>query len=83
MIPGICKGKKNFPMSWQEINRILTRAMIDAQFAGKLLADPIRAISEAGFDLTVEELQILREAKAKDIVELSQIILRQIERGES
>lgn len=70
-------------MSWQEINRILTRAMIDGQFAGKLLADPIRAIGDAGFDLTAEEQQVLREAKAKDIVELSQIILRQIEHEES
>lgn len=62
-------------MSWKTLNKILTQAMIDPQFADKLLANPLEAICESGFEISHEEEQILRDAKAKDISELSQLLL--------
>jgi hypothetical protein len=62
-------------MSWQTLNNILTRAVLDPQFAYTLLTDPLEAIHESGLDLTVEERQILCKAQARDIAELSQILL--------
>ncbi|HEY1351802.1 MAG TPA: Os1348 family NHLP clan protein [Ktedonobacteraceae bacterium] len=69
-------------MSWQTINNILTRAVLDAQFAHTLLTDPLEAILESGLDLTWEERQVLCEAKARDIAELSQILLARFGDGE-
>lgn len=49
--------------------------MVDAQFANRLLADPSAAIQEFGFVLTEEEQQCLRQIKASNIRELSQMLL--------
>lgn len=62
-------------MSWQTINTILGLAMVDPQFASRLLADPLPAIQEFGFDLTAEEQDAFRQANASEISELSQILL--------
>lgn len=69
-------------MSWQEVNKILSLAILDAQFAERLLTDPIPAIREAGFDLTEEEEQCFREARARDIAELSLIMLNRLKHEE-
>lgn len=70
-------------MSWEAINKLLTRALIDAQFAHKLLVDPLQAIDEAGFDLTQQERQIFCTEKASDLAELSQLLLTRLGRKES
>lgn len=65
-------------MSWEAINKIFTRAMIDTQFAQSLLADPLQAVNDAGFELTADEQSIFFGAKANDVSELSAIILTRL-----
>lgn len=65
-------------MSRKTINNLLGQAMIDDRFASKLLADPLQAALQGGFELTVEEQAILHSIKARDIAELSQILLEQL-----
>jgi hypothetical protein len=67
-------------MSWEAINKIFTRAMIDRQFAQKLLINPLQTVHNAGFELTSEEEQIFHVARASDISELSKIVLTQLGR---
>lgn len=69
-------------MSWQTLNNILTRAMIDPLFANRLLANPIEAVREFGFEITLEEQQILSVAHAKDIPELSQLLLAHLRKAQ-
>lgn len=65
-------------MSRQAINKLLARAMIDTRFANQLLANPLQTLQEAGFELTREEQLIFRDAAARDVAELSQILLAQL-----
>lgn len=65
-------------MSWQTINQILGLAMVDEKFARRLLANPLPTIREFGFDLTEKEEHILREVKANDVSELSQILVERL-----
>lgn len=69
-------------MSWQNINQMLGLAMVDTKFADRLLANPLTAIREFGFDLTDEEENILREVKASDVSELSQILVERLSWGD-
>ena len=69
-------------MSWQTLNSILTRAMIDPLFANKLLSNPLEAVHEFGFEITPKEQQILNAVQVKDISELSQLLLNQLEHTE-
>ena len=69
-------------MSWQAINDMLGRAVIDEHFATLLLADPLSAAQEGGFDLTQKELEVLRRVKSRDIVELSQFLLIEFKKDE-
>jgi len=69
-------------MSWKTINELLGRAMIDAHFARRLLADPLRAAQEDGFDLTPEEQAIFQDIKARDLAELSQMLLARLKQKE-
>lgn len=62
-------------MSREAINKILTRAMIDAQFGQRLLTDPLQTVISSGFELTREEQNVFSDAKAGSIAELSEIIL--------
>jgi hypothetical protein len=75
----IRKGQeKKLLMSWQNINQILGLAMVDANFAHRLLTNPLETIQEFGFELTEEEVNILREVKAADVSELSQILVAKL-----
>jgi hypothetical protein len=65
-------------MSWEAINKIFTRAMIDTQFAQRLLVDPLQTVNDAGFELSPEEQKIFCNAKADDVSDLSQVILTQL-----
>lgn len=62
-------------MSWQTINKVLGLAMVDAQFARRLLANPLSTIRDFDFDLTEEEQDILSQVNASDLSELSQILV--------
>jgi hypothetical protein len=65
-------------MSWQTVNQVLGLAMINTQFADRLLTDPLPTVQELGFDLTEKEQRVLQEVKARDIVELSQILIEKL-----
>ncbi|HEY1348435.1 MAG TPA: Os1348 family NHLP clan protein [Ktedonobacteraceae bacterium] len=67
-------------MSWQTINSLLGLAIIDPKFANRLLANPLLAAEEFGFDLTIAEKEVLRSIQARDITELGQILLRRLGR---
>jgi hypothetical protein len=67
-------------MSWQNINHILGLAMVDTNFARRLLTNPLVAIREFGFELTAEEERVLREVRASDVSELSQILVAKLHR---
>ncbi len=69
-------------MSWQTINQLLIRATIDACFAKKLLADPLCEVSEVELQITPYEHHVICNAKVKDISELSQLLLTQLDREE-
>lgn len=66
-------------MSWQAINDILGKALLDQRFAEMLLMNPVRAVREGDFDLTAEELDVLLKIKAESIVDLSAKLLIQLE----
>lgn len=65
-------------MSREAINKLFARAMLDPQFAQRLLADPLQTATKAGFELTSEEQNVFSNAKASNISELSEIILIQL-----
>lgn len=65
-------------MSREAINKLFTRAMIDMQFAQRLLTDPLQTAIDAGFELTLEEQKIFYSSRASGISELSEIILIQL-----
>ncbi len=69
-------------MSWEAINKILTQATIDAQFAQRLLTDPLQTALDAGYELTVEEQTVFSQAQASDISEFSQFLLFRLGREE-
>jgi hypothetical protein len=59
-------------MARQELERLIGRAVLDPEFREKLFADPEKAVHEAGFDLTEEEMAGLKKIdpqKARDAVE--------------
>jgi hypothetical protein len=47
-------------MARQELERLIGRAVLDPEFREKLFTDPEKAIREAGFDLTEEEIAHLK-----------------------
>ena len=59
-------------MAKQKLERLIGRAVLDPKFREKLFADPEKAIREAGFDLTAEEMAGLKKLdpqKSRDAVE--------------
>ncbi|GCE29294.1 hypothetical protein KDA_49950 [Dictyobacter alpinus] len=69
-------------MSWKVINKLLIRAIIDARFARKLLADPLAAVHEVELEITPEEQNVLRNARVEDLSDLSQLLINQLEYDE-
>ena len=62
-------------MSWKVLNEIIGLASIDAEFCKKLLAHPVEAIEEAGYQLTAQEREVLQNIHAIDIYEFSKKLL--------
>ncbi|MFN2241007.1 MAG: Franean1_4349 family RiPP [Anaerolineae bacterium] len=52
-------------MARQELERLIGRAVLDPGFREKLFTDPEKAIREAGFDLTEEEIAHLKSIDAE------------------
>ena len=59
-------------MARQDLERLIGRAVLDPKFRESLFADPEKAIREAGFDLSDEEMAALKKIdpqQARDAVE--------------
>ena len=59
-------------MARQDLERLIGRAVLDPKFRESLFADPEKAIREAGFDLSDEEMDALKRIdpqQARDAVE--------------
>jgi hypothetical protein len=59
-------------MARQDIERLIGRAVLDSEFRERLFADPEKAVREAGFDLSGEEMATLKQIdpqQARDAVE--------------
>jgi Ribosomally synthesized peptide prototyped by Frankia Franean1_4349. len=47
-----------------DLERLIGRAVVDKKFRKQLLKDPDKAIADAGFSLTAEELAQVKDAAA-------------------
>ena len=59
-------------MARQDLERLIGRAVLDAKFRESLFADPEKAVREAGFELSDEEMAALSEIdpqQAREAVE--------------
>ena len=59
-------------MARQDIERLIGRAVLDPDFRERLFAEPEKAIHEAGFDLSDEEMAALKKIdpqQAREAVE--------------
>jgi len=48
--------------SQKEMYEVLGRALADAEFRTSLMADPVKAVKEAGYKLTDEQMAMLKHA---------------------
>lgn len=69
-------------MSWKIINEILGLAIVDPTFQNKLLASPLSAVQEQGFNLTSEEMHILQCIQTHDLCEFSQRLIEELHLNE-
>jgi hypothetical protein len=59
-------------MASKDLERLIGRAVLDQKFRERLFADPEKAIREAGFELSDEEMAALKRIdpqQARDAVE--------------
>jgi hypothetical protein len=59
-------------MAQEDLERLVGRAVLDPKFRERLFADPERAIREEGFDLTPEEVGLVKSVdkqKAETLAE--------------
>jgi hypothetical protein len=59
-------------MAQENLERLVGRAVLDPKFRERLFADPERAIREEGFDLTPEEVELVKSVdkqKAETLAE--------------
>jgi hypothetical protein len=52
-------------MARKDLERLVGRAVLDAEFRERLFADPDKALREEGFDLTDEEMTALKQVDRK------------------
>ena len=55
--------------SQQEMYELLGRALADAEFRTALMADPAKAVKDAGYELTEEQMTALKQADFKAMSE--------------
>jgi len=65
-------------MSWETINEMLGLAAVDQVYCQQLLVNPLAAAQAQGFKLTQQEQDILRDIKAHDLYEFSQMVLARL-----
>jgi hypothetical protein len=70
-------------MSWEIVNQILGLAAVNQEFAQALLKEPLAAIQKQGFRLTSDELRVLSEVSPKNLRELSQCLIRELNHEKS
>jgi hypothetical protein len=51
----------------KEMHELIGRAVVDAEFRGKLLANTEQAVNEAGYTLTAEQLAALEAVEGKGL----------------
>jgi len=51
----------------KEIHELVGRAVVDADFRKKLIADPEGTVKEAGYSLTDEQLKALKDMNGKGL----------------
>ncbi len=51
----------------KEVHELIGRAVADAKFRASLVEDPEKAVKEAGYDLTEEQLAALKKADLEDL----------------
>lgn len=51
----------------KEIHELVGRAVVNAEFRKKLMADPENTVKEAGFSLTDEQLKTLKSMDGKGL----------------
>jgi hypothetical protein len=62
----------------KEIHELIGRAVADSEFRAKLVEDPEKAVKEAGYELTEEQLAGL---KAADMSDLSESLDERLSKG--
>ena len=62
----------------KEIHELIGRAVADPEFRSKLVEDPEKAVQEAGYELTEEQLAAL---KAADMSDLSESLDERLSKG--
>ena len=51
----------------KELHELVGRAVVDAEFRAKMVADPAQAAKEMGYELTAEQLATLKNAEGKGL----------------
>jgi hypothetical protein len=64
--------------SQKEMYEVLGRALADAEFRAALMADPFKAVKEAGYELTEEQMAMLKQA---DFAALSEGLGERLSKG--
>jgi hypothetical protein len=54
-------------MAKKSIDELIGQVLTDSAFRAKLLADPERTLSEAGYELEPEALEAIKKVKPEDI----------------
>jgi len=62
----------------KEMYEVLGRALADAEFRTSLMADPVKTVKEAGYELTEEQMAMLKQA---DFAALSEGLGERLSKG--
>lgn len=65
-------------VSWKTINQILGLACVDSEFWQALQQDPVTTIKAQGFELTVQEQEVVAEAASLNLPEFCQHLLERL-----
>ena len=51
----------------KELHELVGRAVVDAEFRARMVADPEQAAKEMGYELTAEQVAALKEVEGKGL----------------
>ena len=63
-------------MTLEALNRVIGEAVVNRQFCNRLLAEPRAAV--AGFDLAIDELELLTNIAAESLDQLARRLLAEL-----